>query len=419
LVERHQSKNWKIIATNFKDRTRIQCLHRWNKILKPGLTKGSWTIEEDKKLLEWVEREGPRKWTLCSKIIQGREGKQCRERWFNSLNPKIKVGAWTVQEDFIIFKRFSEFGSKWTKIASELTGRSENSIKNRFYSTLRSFAKDCKKNSSSEVSSLSLSKLLTFFHLALDEKTKNYLLMNANILENPKTNKTKKKFLTFKRERNEKLDSDLINKNDAVNCNGMYNIDLFVNINNINIEPTKDREENISLSTQTISALDTAKINDEINTKINENENNFDKIDYKNFNESKAEKLENNLDDFSENQVDVIPTYDLKMNENPTNELILKLDNLEKIVQAVRQNLNHTTEYEGKNLTECNQQEIENYNENINDFPNPIIGTDDFSTKFFIANVFNSFSSNENGVSNNSLSMETDNPYYFDLSITH
>ena len=36
-------------------RTPIQCLHRWTKILKPGLVKGPWTPEEDLLLMEWVK----------------------------------------------------------------------------------------------------------------------------------------------------------------------------------------------------------------------------------------------------------------------------------------------------------------------------------------------------------------------------
>ena len=29
------------------DRTDVQCLHRWQKVLNPNLTKGPWTKDED------------------------------------------------------------------------------------------------------------------------------------------------------------------------------------------------------------------------------------------------------------------------------------------------------------------------------------------------------------------------------------
>ena len=50
-------------------RTPIQCLHRWTKILKPGLVKGHWTPEEDKLLMEYVD-------TLSAKLLKPKETKK-------------------------------------------------------------------------------------------------------------------------------------------------------------------------------------------------------------------------------------------------------------------------------------------------------------------------------------------------------
>ncbi|KAG2249909.1 hypothetical protein Bca52824_089537 [Brassica carinata] len=44
-VERFQGKNWKKIAECVKDRTDVQCLHRWQKVLNPELVKGPWSKE--------------------------------------------------------------------------------------------------------------------------------------------------------------------------------------------------------------------------------------------------------------------------------------------------------------------------------------------------------------------------------------
>ena len=130
-------KQWKTVALQVPGRSAVQCLHRWNKILKPGLVKGPWTPAEDEALLEWVRLEGPTKWTQCSGKIQGRSGKQCRERWFNTLDPDVKKGEWQEAEDKIIFRLYHKVGPKWTEMAKYLPGRPENSIKNRFYSTIR------------------------------------------------------------------------------------------------------------------------------------------------------------------------------------------------------------------------------------------------------------------------------------------
>jgi hypothetical protein len=136
-INEYGEKQWRLIAEKVKGRSPIQCLHRWSKILKPGLVKGPWSAHEDLLLKQWAENQGPQKWSLCAKNIAGRSGKQCRERWFNILNPDVKKGEWKPEEDALIFQMFQTCGPKWTMIAGCLEGRTENSIKNRFYSTIR------------------------------------------------------------------------------------------------------------------------------------------------------------------------------------------------------------------------------------------------------------------------------------------
>ncbi len=145
-IRQHGEKHWRLISENIPGRTPIQCLHRWSKILKPGLVKGPWSTNEDKLLKEWVDVEGPTKWSACAVRIPGRSGKQCRERWHNTLNPDVKKGEWTPEEDKVIFELQSSIGPKWTEIAKNLPGRTENSIKNRFYSTVRRMKINAIKN---------------------------------------------------------------------------------------------------------------------------------------------------------------------------------------------------------------------------------------------------------------------------------
>lgn len=145
LIEIYGERNWKQISLNIQGRSPIQCLHRWTKILRPGLVKGHWKEEEDKMLEEWVALEGPTKWTECSNFIKGRTGKQCRERWFNVMCPNVVKGNWTLYEDFVIFYVYNAIGSKWAEMNKILVSRTENSIKNRFYSTLRSVALEREK----------------------------------------------------------------------------------------------------------------------------------------------------------------------------------------------------------------------------------------------------------------------------------
>ena len=151
LIKQLGIKNFKKISENISGRSPIQCFNRWTKILQPGLIKGPWTSGEDYKLLEWIKKEGPTKWTQCADFIKARSGKQCRERWSHTLNPKVVKGNWTLEEDFKIFFLFKTIGGKWAKIALLLPGRTENSIKNRFYSTLRKKAAEDFKNSKTRI----------------------------------------------------------------------------------------------------------------------------------------------------------------------------------------------------------------------------------------------------------------------------
>ena len=80
-VSMHDGKNWKSIASFLKGKTEVQCLHRWTKVLNPSLTKGPWTEEEDRLVVELVEKHGAKKWSLIAQNLPGRIGKQCRERW--------------------------------------------------------------------------------------------------------------------------------------------------------------------------------------------------------------------------------------------------------------------------------------------------------------------------------------------------
>merc|ERR1711881_320683 len=124
--------SWQNIAKLTKRRLSRQCSQRWSK-------------EEDLKLME-LHRNYP---TMTNKEMSshlpGRTSTQCHDRWVEVLNPDLRRGVFSEEEDLRILE-LRKAGQGWSAMAKDsiLIGRANVALKNRWH-TLTKRSKNAQK----------------------------------------------------------------------------------------------------------------------------------------------------------------------------------------------------------------------------------------------------------------------------------
>ncbi len=102
-----------------------------------------WTTEQDAYMKLLVKSNGPHNWGVIADMMNSifaekqKNGKQCREHWYNKLDPELVSSLWSPFEEAVLISQHLKHKNSWCSIAEHLRGRNNNAIKNRFYSIFR------------------------------------------------------------------------------------------------------------------------------------------------------------------------------------------------------------------------------------------------------------------------------------------
>ena len=139
-----KSIDWVDISNNMITKRRgKECKKRWVSSLDPFLRKGKWTAEEDQALIKAFKIHGPA-WQKVANDIEGRNEDQCSKRYTEVLNSdtRERLKPWTLEEDLILIKQVKEYGTKWRQISQALPTRPSLTCRNRWRKIMTDIAKD-------------------------------------------------------------------------------------------------------------------------------------------------------------------------------------------------------------------------------------------------------------------------------------
>ncbi|XP_046744834.1 snRNA-activating protein complex subunit 4 [Diprion similis] len=142
LAEKYNFQNWDLVAEKLgSNRTGYQCFIRFNTNFRNNMLNrnSSWSKEEDQKLIDAVNalRTGnfiP--WGEVAKLMGQRRKQQIYMRWNYSLAPNLKKGRFTEEEDRLLLEGVNKFGANFKKISVSLLPHRTTAQLNDHYRTL-------------------------------------------------------------------------------------------------------------------------------------------------------------------------------------------------------------------------------------------------------------------------------------------
>ncbi|KAJ9048130.1 hypothetical protein DSO57_1038104 [Entomophthora muscae] len=132
-IQVYGERNWHQISLLLDKRNGTACLHRWRYALRPSIIRRRWNKEEDEALRKAVAIKGEGNWAQVYPLVPGRTDVQCRERWVNTLDPKLDDSLWSPHMDATLCSLINKHGvGRWSLFAATLKGKTDNQIWRRF-----------------------------------------------------------------------------------------------------------------------------------------------------------------------------------------------------------------------------------------------------------------------------------------------
>jgi len=124
---------WGKVSSFMGNRNPFQIYNRWANSLNPELVKGRFSKDEDILIVAGVEMFG-KTFKEIALLMSNRTASQVRERYERHLLPKTaKVGSWSLEEDKQLLNLVQKYGAnKWSEIAKEMKTRTRTQVRQRF-----------------------------------------------------------------------------------------------------------------------------------------------------------------------------------------------------------------------------------------------------------------------------------------------
>lgn len=139
-----QTIPWIKIAEKMKNRNQTQVYQRWLYTVNPDIKKGRFTKEEDCILMAAVVQYGNRISDLPPNLLPGRTQQQLRHRYNNVLKLSGTLSDWTLEEDQKLWEFAEQKGAVWSEIAKTIGNHTRQSCRQRYLTLKKYLAKDPK-----------------------------------------------------------------------------------------------------------------------------------------------------------------------------------------------------------------------------------------------------------------------------------